>query len=83
MNKILINKNENILGGTPVFKGTRVPIKNLFDYIEGGQTIDDFLQGFPSVRKNQVIEILRFSEKLVDEDSARLEYRKNIVQKNS
>lgn len=56
--------NKNILGGVPVFKGTRVPIKNLWDYLEGGETIENFLQGFPSVSKEQVINLLEKAEKI-------------------
>jgi len=56
-----ININKEILGGTPVFNGTRVPIKNLFDYLETGETIDEFLDDFPSVKREQVVEILEFS----------------------
>ncbi|MCI0419252.1 MAG: DUF433 domain-containing protein [Acidobacteria bacterium] len=48
-------------GGTPVFVGTRVPVKSLFDHLEGGQSIDDFLEGFPSVRREQVIALLEKS----------------------
>jgi uncharacterized protein (DUF433 family) len=47
----VIVKDGDILGGTPVFRGTRVPIRNLFDYLEGGETLDDFLQGFPTVTR--------------------------------
>jgi uncharacterized protein (DUF433 family) len=50
-----------ILGGTPVFTGTRVPVQSLFDHLEGGQSIDDFLEGFPSVRREQVIALLQRS----------------------
>ena len=46
------------MGGTPVFQGTRVPIQTLFDYVEGEQTIDEFLQDFPTVKKEQVIALL-------------------------
>jgi len=46
------------MGGTPVFAGTRVPIQTLLDYLEGGETIDDFLEGFPTVRREQVIAFL-------------------------
>ena len=60
-----ININKNILGGTPVFSRTRVPIQNLFDYLEGGQTIEEFLYGFPSVTKEQVIEVLALAEKIL------------------
>lgn len=61
----IINISGNILGGTPVFQGTRVPIKNLLDYIEGGETIDDFLKGFPSVTKEQVLELLKMAGKII------------------
>ena len=47
-----------ILGGTPVFTGTRVPVQSLFDYLEGGETLDNFLRQFPSVRREQVIATL-------------------------
>jgi uncharacterized protein (DUF433 family) len=47
-----------ILGGTPVFSGTRVPIQTLIDYLEGGQSIDEFLEGFPTVSREQVIAFL-------------------------
>ena len=46
------------MGGTPVFAGTRVPVQTLLDYLEGGETIDDFLEGFPTVRTEQVITFL-------------------------
>lgn len=53
------------MGGTPVFKGTRVPIQTLIDYIEAGENIDDFLKGFPSVRKEQVIDLLEEAKEKV------------------
>ena len=56
-----INTDSQILGGTPVFNGTRVPIKNLFDYLETGETIDKFLDDFPSVKREQIIKLLKFS----------------------
>lgn len=58
----VINIDKEILGGTPVFNGIRVPIKNLFDYLETGETIDAFLDDFPSVKREQVVKILEFSE---------------------
>ncbi len=58
----VINIDKEILGGTPVFNGTRVPIKNLFDYLETGETIDEFLDDFPSVKREQIIKLLEFSE---------------------
>ena len=56
----------DILGGTPVFAGTRVPIRNLLDYLEGGESLDAFLEQFPTVKKKQVSSFLeQASEKLV------------------
>ena len=49
----VIVKDRDILGGTPVFRGTRVPIQTLFDYLEGGETLEEFLRGFPQSRVNQ------------------------------
>lgn len=54
----LITSTPEILGGTPVFSGTRVPIQTLIDYLEGGQSIDEFLEGFPTVSREQVIAFL-------------------------
>jgi len=54
----VIRINKDIMGGTPVFNGTRVPIQTLFDYIEGRETIDEFLEDFPTVKKEQVIQLL-------------------------
>ncbi len=54
----VININPEILGGTPVFKGTRVPIETLFDHLESGITIDAFLEDYPTVSKEQVIDVL-------------------------
>lgn len=62
MKQDIIEISPEILSGKPVFKGTRVPVQNLFDYIEGGYTIDQFLEGFPSVTKKQAIETLHFAE---------------------
>jgi len=64
MNRVsVISSSPDILGGTPVFQGTRVPIKTLFDYLEGGDTIEAFLEQFPSVTKKQVLEVLEESKK--------------------
>ena len=54
----LIVSDPDILGGTPVFSGTRVPVKNLTDCLEAGASIDDFLNDFPSVHRSQVIDFL-------------------------
>ena len=58
VNKPLIQRSENILGGTPVFAGTRVPVKTLFDYLEDGETLAEFLDDFPAVSKEHAIKIL-------------------------
>ena len=51
----VFHRDPDIMGGTPVFTGTRVPVQNLVDYLEGGESIDDFLEGFPTVKREQVI----------------------------
>jgi uncharacterized protein (DUF433 family) len=56
--KGIVHSNPEILGGTPVFVGTRVPLQNLIDYLEGGESIEDFLDGFPSVKREQVIAVI-------------------------
>ena len=53
-----VSRNPDVLGGTPVFAGTRVPVQTLLDYLTGGESIDDFLAGFPSVTRAQVIVFL-------------------------
>ena len=58
MQKQVINIDPEILGGTPVFNGTRVPIKNLFDYLEAGHSIDYFLDDFEGVNRDQVLRLL-------------------------
>lgn len=65
----IINIDPEILGGTPVFHGTRVPIKNLFDYLESGETIDFFLDDFGGVTREQVIRLLAMSQKLIETSS--------------
>ena len=52
------HSNPEILGGTPVFVGTRVPVQSLFDYLEGGDTLDEFLRQFPSVKREQAVAAL-------------------------
>ena len=62
----VIQRDPEIMGGTPVFTGTRVPIQNLVDYLEGGETIDEFLVGFPTVKRQQVIDFIEAAkEKLL------------------
>jgi uncharacterized protein (DUF433 family) len=58
MSKQIITSFPDVMGGTPVFAGTRVPVQTFIDYIKGGESIDDFLDGFPTVSKEQVIAFL-------------------------
>jgi len=62
----VVTIDEEIQSGTPVFKGTRVPIQSLFWHLESGVTIDEFLEDFPSVTKKQVIQLLELSSKMVN-----------------
>jgi uncharacterized protein (DUF433 family) len=57
-NTKIIIRDFDILGGTPVFRGTRVPFKNLVDYLEGGHTLDEFLGQFPTVTRDMAIQAL-------------------------
>ncbi len=66
MHQQVINIDKDILGGTPVFFGTRVPIKNLFDYLETGESIEVFLEDFEGVSRNQVVRLLEMSQKLIE-----------------
>lgn len=63
MNYGPINIDPETMGGTPVFTGTRVPIQALFDYIETGETLDEFLDNFPSVKKEYTIQVLEMARK--------------------
>ena len=54
----VVHTDPEILAGTPVFYGARVPVQSLFDYLEGGETVDEFLDQFPSVSKKQVLAVL-------------------------
>ena len=54
----VVHSDPGILGGTPVFVGTRVPAQTLFDYLEGGETLDEFLHQFPSVKREQALAAL-------------------------
>ena len=66
----LINRDPEIMSGTPVFMGTRVPVQNLFDYLEGGYPLDEFLDDFPTVRREQALELLQqIKERLGDEQT--------------
>ena len=62
MNTKVVSISKDVMGGTPVFAGTRVPIRTLIDFLTAGDTIDDFLEGFPTVSREQVIEYLKQAE---------------------
>ena len=57
----IVHSDPEILGGTPVFVGTRVPMQSLFDYLEGGESLDEFLRQFPSVRRDQAVAALEIA----------------------
>lgn len=59
MNEKVIDKDPDILGGTPVFPGTRVPVRILLEHLEAGDRLDDFLEDFPTVTKEQAIAVLQ------------------------
>jgi uncharacterized protein (DUF433 family) len=65
MSDALITTSSEIMGGTPVFCGTRVPVQTLFEYLEAGDTIDDFLDGFPTVTREQVVAVLEAAKVMV------------------
>ena len=59
----IVNRDPEILGGTPVFVGTRVPVRILFEYLEAGDSLDVFLDSFPSVTRDQAIQLLELASK--------------------
>lgn len=61
----IIAKDRDILGGTPVFRGTRVPVQALLDYLEGGQTLDEFLDDFPTVAREVAVAALELANSLL------------------
>lgn len=70
MDKPIVTSSPEILSGTPVFAGTRVPVQTLIDYLEGGETIDEFLEGFPTVKREQMT---AFLEEAMAEITARVQ----------
>ena len=54
----VVNSSPDVMGGTLVFTGTRVPVQTLFDYLKGGETIDSFLDGFPMISREQVLSLV-------------------------
>lgn len=67
MDKPIISRSADVMGGTPVFAGTRVPVQTLLDYLESGETIDNFLDGFPTVSREQIVAFLEEAkDRMVD-----------------
>ena len=64
-----VSQNPDILGGTLCFAGTRVPVRNLFDYLEGGNSIDYFLDSFNWVSREQVLAVLNYSAKKLEDEA--------------
>jgi len=67
--KFIVTVDPQILGGTPVFTGTRVPVKNLFDYLEGGDSLEVFLDAFPSVTREQAVAALEMAREALVADA--------------
>jgi uncharacterized protein (DUF433 family) len=61
----IIQSDPDILGGTPVFSGTRVPLRTLLDYLEAGDSLNEFLEDFPSVTREQAVSALRLAERIL------------------
>jgi uncharacterized protein (DUF433 family) len=60
-----IHRDPEIMGGTPVFVGTRVPVQTLLDYLEAGDPLDEFLEDFPSVSRDQVVAVLELAKEML------------------
>lgn len=70
MSNPVVISSADIMGGTPVFPGTRVPVQTLLDYIEAGDSIDGFIEGFPTVTRSQVVAFLEHAAKLAVTEAA-------------
>jgi Uncharacterized conserved protein len=69
MSHLVIHSDPDIQGGVPVFFGTRVPVKNLFDYLEAGDSLDQFINDFPSVSRDQAIAALELAREALRTDA--------------
>ena len=67
--KLIVTRDPQILGGTPVFTGTRVPVRNLFDYLEAGDSLEVFLDAFPSVTREQAVAALEMAREALVADA--------------
>jgi uncharacterized protein (DUF433 family) len=65
MREPIISASPDVMGGTPVFAKTRVPVQTLLDYLKAGESIDDFLEGFPTVAREQVVAFLEEAEEQI------------------
>ncbi len=65
-NSTLVHRDPDILGGTPVFIGTRVPVRTLLDYLEAGEPLDEFLEDFPSVTRKQAVAALGLARQMLE-----------------
>ena len=63
---VVVHSDPEILGGTPVFVGTRVPVKTLFDYLEAGDSLDEFFEDFPSVSREQAVAALELAREMTE-----------------
>jgi uncharacterized protein (DUF433 family) len=70
MKTSVVTISKEIMGGTPVFAGTRVPIQTLIDYLVAGDSIEDFLEGFPTVSREQIVEFLKEAEREMEKKAA-------------
>jgi uncharacterized protein (DUF433 family) len=66
----LVVSDPGILGGKPVFRGTRLPVETLFEYLADGQTLDYYLETFPSVAREQVLAVLRYGQQRIEQELA-------------
>ena len=66
----VVHSDPEILGGTPVFVGTRVPVKSLYDYLEAGDSLDEFLDSFPSVSREQAVAALELAREMTEAHAA-------------
>lgn len=62
----IVRSDPDVLGGKPVFTGTRVPVRSLYDYLEAGDTLDEFLESFPSVSREQAVAALEFARQMTE-----------------
>jgi uncharacterized protein (DUF433 family) len=75
----LIERNPGKMSGTPVFSGTRVPIKHLFDYLEGGESLEEFLDQFPTVSREQAVAVLSASRESLLNTQTNIEARMELM----